>query len=407
MRIYLTFGLLLTTAAVAQAARGPDAQGSPADPRWTPWLGCWSPQEDADAGTPPSQRRAPDEGRDVRVCVRADPDGDGVVVDTTVGARIVLTQTIVASATRRALAEPECEGWQQDEWSASGRGLYSRAELTCGREPRRTVAGLAWNTGDAWLDIQMIDTAGRRNLRIRRYARVEDPGVAAAPRGGSRPLGTSRPALTIDEVRDASGRLPSALVEAALIETGSRFRLNGREMLALDRAGVPDRVLDLMVALSYPKHFVVERQVPVKAPSSIATLGGGQWPIYGGGFGWFDTFSLTDPYLWSAYHSPFGYGYWGLYDPYFYPSAGFVAIGTPGAGAIGEPVEHGRVIADAGYTRVRTREAGTVAAYFGSGRGDGSSGTRSGDGGGSASPTGYSGGGAADGGRTAQPRNPQ
>ena len=49
-------------------------------------------------------------------------------------------------------------------------------------------------------------------------------------------------------------------VEAALFETGSRFDLNGRTLKELDAAGVPDGVVDVMVAQSFPGHVAIGRQ---------------------------------------------------------------------------------------------------------------------------------------------------
>ena len=51
--------------------------------------------------------------------------------------------------------------------------------------------------------------------------------------------------------------------------------------MAIDKAGVPDNVIDLMVALSYPKKFVVERA----AAASIDDSG-----YVGSPIGWWDPF---------------------------------------------------------------------------------------------------------------------
>ena len=47
--------------------------------------------------------------------------------------------------------------------------------------------------------------------------------------------------------------------KAALLETGSRFDLNSRALRELDAADVPDGVVDVMVALSFPGRFQVDR----------------------------------------------------------------------------------------------------------------------------------------------------
>ena len=58
--------------------------------------------------------------------------------------------------------------------------------------------------------------------------------------------------------------LSSLAVEAAIVESASRFKLNSRALLQLADAGVSPNVIDLMVAQSFPSHFRVER--PASAP---------------------------------------------------------------------------------------------------------------------------------------------
>jgi len=65
--------------------------------------------------------------------------------------------------------------------------------------------------------------------------------------------------LTLDAIKDATHKVSPAVLEAALVETHTTFRLSSREVIDLDDAGVPDRLIDVLIALSYPKKFVVER----------------------------------------------------------------------------------------------------------------------------------------------------
>ena len=71
---------------------------------------------------------------------------------------------------------------------------------------------------------------------------------------------THAPPLTVDDVKDAAGKVSPRALEAALVETGSSFDLSGKDLIALQDAKVPGSVTDLMVALSYPDRFVVETQ---------------------------------------------------------------------------------------------------------------------------------------------------
>jgi hypothetical protein len=160
---------------------------------------------------------------------------------------------------------------------------------------------------------------------------------------------------------------------------------------------VPDRVIDLMVATSFPNKFVVERRVtsPVPMPA-------GGWIL---GPEWMDPGYGMFPY----YYAPFGYGMWGRYDYYGYygsliyfaDSYGGVRGGGPAAAQ-----QEGRVVDGQGYTRVRPREPQPAGDSGSSGGGVGSSGGSSSGDGGSVTSQGYSGGGG-DSGRTAVPRPPE
>jgi hypothetical protein len=167
---------------------------------------------------------------------------------------------------------------------------------------------------------------------------------------------------------------------------------------------VPDRVLDLMIALSFPNKFVVER----RTSSSVMTTGGG-YPI--GGLDWMDLGWMDMGYdLFPYRYAPFGYGMWGRSDYYYYgaPVYSVDVVASDGP----QPSGQGRVVDGMGYTRVRSRDpqpanpGGMVVAGSDGGGGSSSSGGSS-SGGSGVSSQGYSGGGGGDSGRTAVSRPPE
>jgi hypothetical protein len=392
MRISSIGVILAATLAVAPA------QAQQLDARWTPWLGCWQLS-----------------GQPVRVCVTPLADGRGVTLRTYVDdaggeprAEAVLEQTLVADGARHPIAEAECRGWQEADWSRTGERLFARAELTCNAGAARTVSGLSLITGDGtWIDIQGIEIAGRENIRVRRYQRAAGqvrlkPDATYAPRLGATPL-------TIEDVKEATGRVSPRVMEAALVETDAGFDLSSRVLRDLQRTGVAANVIDTMVALSYPRHFIVERP-DSRASAAFAPVdfggaslfGAGPYPYYG---------APWDSVYWSPYfYAPFGYAYWASWGPYFpyggyFPAAGFLSIDQ--ADRSGD----GRVIDGVGYTRIRTRDpvergaTGTSEGTSSGGSAIGGSSIPWSGGGSGVSPGGYSGGGSGgDTGRTAQPR---
>jgi hypothetical protein len=376
---------------------------------WDLWAGCWTlTEETTDEGSSTIARllglgapRTKGPG-DARVCVTTDRPSTATF-STTFGDRPAISETIVADGSEQPLADAECRGWQRAAWSTLGPRLFASAEMTCGTQAPRKVSGLSMMmAGPTWIDIQMVESQGQRNLRVRRYYRAADgPAVrrTATPR--------LVPRLTFAEVKEASARVAPEVLQAALIELKGGFDLDSRRLTELADAGVSRGVIDLMVALSFPKKFVVER------PVTSSGGGGG----YSGGWS-FDSFDpswafYSSPYLFTSYYAPFGYRYWGYYDNRYFTGPGFVVINPNGGGPTpAEPSGDGRVVDGRGYTRVRRADPVPVNSGYAGGlntsssSGSGSSGS-SGSGSSGVSSSGYSGGGSGGGGdRTAQPRPP-
>jgi hypothetical protein len=421
-RLIIAAGLVVASATVAAAQ--PSAAPPPSS-RWTPWLGCWQIAEESvqDAAALLSElvgASAPaSTTRNALVCVTPSSDG-GATMTTYVNDEPVLVEAVVADGTRRPLSDANCRGWQRAEWSALAARLYADAEITCGDKPARTVSGLATIiTGPRWLDIQVVESEGRKSMRVRRYRRAANQKLAGPVTSTARPLSTTaiKSTLSIADIQEAAAKVPAEALQAAVLELGEGgYDLNARRLRELAAARVPDSVIDLMVALSFPERFVVERR---------AAIGG-----YGGGFGGYGGYGggfeplwgplsmwpayYADPFFYSSLYSPFGYRSWGYYDPYYYRGPGVIII-DPGDGGVPSASGDGRVVDGRGYTRIRRNEpdpAIRVSNADGSG-GRGSSSTGSGNSGSSAgtsgvSSGGYSSGGASGGGggRTAVPRPP-
>ena len=384
-----TFGLAVVAALLVPAPAA--AQDPSSDARWLPWIGCWRP----------ANQRAPEEG--VHICVV--PAGAGARIMTIAGDRSIVDETIIPDGATRQVDETACRGSRRSTWSADGQRVYSRAELTCDGQPARHVSGLSALTADAeWIDIQVVTAGAQENVRVRRYQRSSDrpPDPSLIPddlaaRAARTALGTQ---LSIDQIIEASANVTPRVLEALVFETKAHFPLNSHQLIALDDAGVPDTVIDLMVAFSFPKKFEVKR--------SSGSFSGGGFGGFGGlgGFGWdgFGADQFYDPYY--SFFSPFGYNAWNYWDGYYY-GAGTGVIAGGGSATPSEP--HGRVVNGSGYTQVINRvpeNDGEGGQRIHSAGGDASSGSSGGSSGG-VSSGGYSsggGGGGGDSGRTAVPR---
>ena len=389
------------------------ARAQSTDARWEPWIGCWSlatenlrstETQELQRSTRPTTAR---EGAP-RVCVsRA---ANGARFETTVGTQAAIDQTVVADGVPHPVNDAECTGTQRAEWSKSGLRLFSNAEIRCqGDDGQRRVSGLSLiaPNGD-WVDIQTVAIGPRETIRIKRYYRADD-----SPRSPRPTVVSSR--LTLDEIKDASAKVSSAALEAALVETNAGLDLSSKSVMDLAASGVSAQVIDLLVALSYPEKFVIQ---------PVGQAGGAPVPTY-----------VRDPFLFGRgpfYYDPF---YYSSYSPYYYEPfgyRGYVVVdggaGVGGGGATANPPGVGRVINGQGYTRIAPREtvatpntqtartsstdsgssapssSGSSSSSSGSSS-SGSSSSGGSSGGGSVSPSGASSsGGSSDSGRTAVPR---
>ncbi len=416
MRVHIALALLVVAAAAP-------ARAQQADPRWVPWVGCWQMLDERVRDDNPSGADAVARSRerrfrgttDVTVCVTPGSQPNAVTLSTRASGTPAFEQVIAADGVAHPLDERGCTGSQRAEWSEDGLRLFARAELTCAGQPARAISDLTMIATDGtWLDVQAIDVAGATNVRVRSYRR------ASRTAGAGSATAVAHGALDVDDVKEASRKVASPALEAALIESGARFRLSRAVLVDLDDANVPDAVTDLMVALSYPDRFQVERRNEPSLETFSAVDAGADWGGFGLGYPYFSGYP---GYLgnYGYYYAPFGYAYsglYGLYSPYYsYPGSLVVGGGTvpspPDANAA-----DGRVVNGVGYTRIRPREAIPSES---SGGGSSASGRSSSDGGG-VSTSGYSSGGSSSsgssggggggssstgsggGGRTAQPR---
>ena len=424
IRAFILSAALLTvvgaTIAHAQtvAPKAPAAPTVPAaaagDARWTPWLGCWRSTDDpGNTGT--------------RVCVtRA---GAGISLRTIVGGQLVSDELRVADGTPRPVREAGCTGTESTRWSADGQRAYRTAQASCGSETARSLAGVAYFVpGPVWIDVQTVTLNGATNVRVTGYTRAasqrlpDGTVVPTAPAGMAASL-MSR-GWTTDDVVEASAILPPDGVQAAISEGPTAFRLNAASLSQLADGRVAEGVIDLMVALTYPERFVVDRPSGGGGGGGFMLSGMSADPFFSPIVGPAALYDCYSPYGWAsnsywsgcAGYNPMLYGmYPGYYNGYYGMNGPYGAWipTTPGAGPEPGPVEGGgRVVNGRGYMQVRpveTSSSGSSSADRSSGTSSGSSGTSSSGGSSSgATSSGYSGGGGGGGGgdRMAVPRPP-
>jgi hypothetical protein len=436
-KLMLAAILALVSTAPAMAQETPSAF----DSRWTPYLGCWTVLQDRRFTSAPNPAGT-------MVCVR--PSGRfGVAVTTTVEGKNVLEQTIVADGSPQPISQGDCSGTQTSDWSRDGERLFTRVELTCANRPKQSVSGITMLANGQWVDAQATVIDGNADVRLRRYRRSSDKYTG--------PAGMTTAPMSIEDIIEASAKVQSEALEAALDEANARFTVNSRVLKQLADNGVASNVIDLLVAQAYPEKFEVQRGVSSWGTSSSTSYGSAGFgssslymgstlypsPMYDPFYSSYYYYSpFAYPYYWGPsysyrYGSPFyrnyyNYNYYGFSGPGYYyggvpaPSGG----GTAQPGSADSRGGDGVVVNGRGYTRVRpagssntSGESATPSSRSpGSSRGvrsasesgsssssspSSSSSSSSSSGASGASSGGYSsggGGGDSGGGRTAQPR---
>ena len=397
MKKPLLFLTIAAAACLAGAVAKADAQTTaPAtaqtmDARFTGWLGCWRLEDDI-AGT------------GARMCIT--PDRSGVRLQTLVGTHRGIDELVIADGVTRSIVDPDCKGSEIAEWSNDGQRVFRTTDVTCSNEGKRTIKSVAFLApGPMWINVQHVSgETGTANVRAQRYRRavnqtLADGSKAAQPTASASP-GDTR--WSIEDVIEASNKLPAEALQAALADVKQKFNISKKTLLTLDEAGVPDSVIDLMVALTFPNRFIVERAAGPSMPVGVSTGGGWYDPFMSpmwsgqlascyspGGYGYRSYYNACGPYYY-GYNtfSPYG-SYYPYYDNY-YPNS-WVPVGS-GGGDVTTPSGAGRVVNGRGYTQIRERSPEPTVSTRGNNGGNGTAAGWSGNSGGGVSSGGYSSG---------------
>jgi hypothetical protein len=414
-------GALITAVVVSTstAASAMPAVTENIAPGWQAFVGCWEPVAAPDAVVP-------DTAQAHLVCIVPVDGTTAVDMVTVVDGKVIQRERVDATGTKSSIRRDDCAGTQSATWSTVGQRLYVSSDLECDGGLRRTSTGVISMTSMyEWMDVQTVAVGGQKAVRVLRY-REARPGVAVPAEItaalGPKPFSLSAARLaatapvTSSDIVDVARHLDAAGAEVWLLEQKLAFTADSRRLVELTHAGVPASVIDVVVALSYPKRFAIDvnqREIAVRpGEPRVAGSSGSRYDGYG---------RMWDPYYsryGSRYYSPFGYsqygyGYGNGYGYSWYPGNQPVVIvvtsPTPA-----EPKVEGRAVKGRGYTRDRDHDAPAPAVRGRSGEtksGSGSSGNGASSGGtssGGTSSGGTSSGGSSSGetGRTAKVRPP-
>lgn len=290
-----SLGMLVALTGVPYAAQ---AQTGELRAGWNPFLGCW-------------QSRSAEEAEGI-LCLVA--GGQDVEMLTIVEGSVAFREPFAADGLTREIERDGCQGTESARFSDDRLRLYTASDVACAGEAPRRSTGIIAMTGPAdWLDVRAIEVNGATTAWSQHYRRTSsrvlvDLGLVDATGPvdpfALRGIGSAPARVTIDHVIDASRYVKSEAVEGWLVEAGQEFAdLDAGDLIRMDDAGVPDAVIDVVVAVSFPGHFAVNseeghhdaRRGYRAGPFYYGSYYGGGW----GGYG--------------------RYGYYGRYRGYYTP----------------------------------------------------------------------------------------
>jgi hypothetical protein len=357
------------------------------DSRWVPWLGCWE-MVDGPAGA-------------AMLCVRSVHGTEAVEMFTVSDGEIIASETIQADGVERESVREGCEGWGSTSFSDDSDRLYRRSEHVCEGGARRVSTSLmALVSPNEWVDVQAVKVGERTVPLVQRYRAADPEAVRAAglpdiTADRSLAVMTARAAASmppsVEDIIEATSRVDPKAVEVWVAEQGEPLELNAARLVEMADAGVPENVIDLIVAVSYPERFTIGLGggAEMVAEEELSRAGYGRRMIYPA---YFDPFYYSySP--WSSYYSP--WGYWGGYGYYSAYRPTVVIVDRRQSDA-----SRGRVLNGRGYTR-GGQSAGTARSRGGGGGSSASRGTSSG---GSMTSSGARSGSSRSSGRTAKRR---
>lgn len=341
-------GLLVSAPVTISASEQPYPAGyEKLDTRLLPWIGSWRLL---------SRGANKDQNELVQEFLLTISPGDSVNTLTMKGYRdgnLSAEEKIIVDGHRHQITDDKCTGWYQYSWSENGRRLLFNSESNCQGDPPRKISGMSiFDEKGQWLDIQLLHNGEDKVTNTKKYHNADNDSAIPGANAGSR-ISSARIAsgkrFTIEEIIELSGKVESEVLETALLETGKPFPINSKKVAELADLKVPSRVIDIMVAISFPDKFNLQGRAISQAREAEIH------PNYyfPGPYDYCSHDYRYFPWHWAPYACfPYGYSYLDYYTGYgwYYPFWTWPPYYTDGGGGSGS-VEHGRLINGQGYTK--------------------------------------------------------
>ena len=271
------------------------------DARWYPWVGSWSMVSDR------TNKNESLLNNEYYITLSPGKDGSTIIMKGHQDEKVIVKEELIADGLKHPLNDKKCSGYYKYTWSENGKRLLLESESSCPGDPLRKISGMSFiDENNDWLDIQFMENEKEKAVSIRKYRVIDgddvvfgrlNPGKVRMAR-----IDAGR-SFSIDEIKELSTRLETEVIEAALLELRKPFPVDSNTLADLSDSGVPSRITDLMVALSFPDKFTVEQD-------SISLVKETAPPVSDNRFRW--------PYTYYSYHCPILPWHWASYSHMYY-----------------------------------------------------------------------------------------
>lgn len=343
MRIHVLIaaGLLSVSLAAPASAQVPSAGLA--------FAGCWAPADGL------SERN--------RICLT--PTASAIVEFTSITADGKATVSMLSLDGKRIEVRGEsCAGWEEGRLTSDGERLLVNAEITCGTDPKQ-IRTTAFTIAPSGHLLQMTGSglAQVATTQLRIFAPVESY--------------ADIPAATREQ-------LMPYLVDAERTRLEVRANsVSASDLVEFERLGVATPIIDLLVAASYPKSFVIDGTSGGVTGTVDPGQGARQAAFAANPFGYMNGYPMLTMYDWQMLYEcsrigigcPLGYnmygssiyGYGGRYG--WGAFGGWGGYGVPGYGIpvvvrpVSPPSETagtsgGRAVRGRGYTQSGNGDTG-------------------------------------------------
>ncbi len=326
------------------------------DPRWLPWIGSWRLVSNK-VNTKESFSK-----EEYLLTISPGSNRNSVIMKGIRGDKVLLQEEIIADGLRHPLKEEKCTGYYSYSWSETGKRLLLNTESDCPGDPPRRISGMSiFDEGGEWLDIQLLQSGEEKAVSIRKYRSVDSDSVTS-PRFNPTRNSILRIAagknFSISEIIELSSKVKPEVLEAALLAIRKPFPINSKQLIRLSDAGVNSRIVDLMVALSFPDKFTVKQET-----ISLAQAAGprSNYPFFRMPYHYYYYDYPFLPWHWASWtYMSYGYSYLGWYtDGYYYPLWSYYQPIYEGGGGGGGARHNGNLINGQGYKRTNSGSSGS------------------------------------------------